>query len=83
MNTKTKPIHEIRLGAIKAAIWENETPNGTRYNATISRLYKDGEAWKRTDGFGRDDLLLVAKVAYQAHSWIFEQNQQKEAAPEV
>jgi hypothetical protein len=50
---------------------------------TISRLYKDGEAWKRPDSFGRDDLPLVAKVANHAHSWIFEQNQQKEAAPEV
>jgi hypothetical protein len=51
--------------------------------STASRLHKDGETWKRSDSFGRDDLLLVAKVADQAHSWIFEQNQQKEAAPEV
>ncbi len=29
-----KPVHEIRLGAIKAAIWENETTNGAaRYPA--------------------------------------------------
>ena len=24
-----KPVHEVRLGRIKAAIWENETQNGT------------------------------------------------------
>ncbi len=30
-----KPIHEIRLGRIKAAIWENEAENGVRYNVTI------------------------------------------------
>ncbi len=40
--TNTKPISEIRIGAIKAAIWENETTKGTRYNVTFSRLYKDG-----------------------------------------
>jgi hypothetical protein len=84
MTTKQKPIHEIRVGAIKAAIWENETTNGTRYNVTISRLYKDGDAWKRTESFGRDDLLVVAKVADQAHTWIIDQSQTKEeAAPEA
>ncbi len=84
MTTRQKPTHEIRLGAIKAAIWENETTNGTRFNVTISRLYKDGETWKRTESFGRDDLLVVAKVADQAHSWIIAQSQTKEeAAPEA
>lgn len=68
-----KPVHEIRLGTIKAAIWENETTNGTRHNVTITRLYKDGDEWKRSESFGRDDLPLLAKVADQAHSWIFEQ----------
>ena len=67
-----KPVHEIRLGRIKAAIWENETQNGTRHNVTLSRLYKDGENWKDSSSFGRDDLPLVAKIADQAHSWIFQ-----------
>ena len=69
---KIRPVHEIRLGRIKAAIWENETDNGTRHNVTVSRLYKDGEQWKDSASFGRDDLPLVAKVADLAHSWIFE-----------
>jgi hypothetical protein len=68
-----KPVHEVRLGTIKAAIWENETTSGTRHNVTLCRLYKDGDEWKRSESFGRDDLPLVAKVVDQAHSWIFEQ----------
>lgn len=32
-------VHEIHLGAVKAAIWKNATPNGTRFNVTLSRLY--------------------------------------------
>jgi hypothetical protein len=71
--TKQKPAHEIRLGRIKATIWENETDNGTRHNLTICRLYKDGEEWKQTASFGRDDLPLVAKVVDLAHTWIYEQ----------
>lgn len=70
---KQKPAHEIRLGSIKAAIWENDTPSGTRFNATFSRIYRADDEWKRTDCFGRDDLLLVGKVADLVHSWIFEQ----------
>ena len=78
---KEKPIHEVRLGAIKAAIWKNDTANGVRYNVTLSRIYKDKEddQWKSTDSFGRDDLLVLAKVADQAHSWIFQQGQEREA----
>ncbi|MFN3194037.1 MAG: hypothetical protein ACE361_26245 [Aureliella sp.] len=70
MSTK-KPVHEIRFGRIKAAIWENDTQNGTRHNVTVSRIYKDGDQWKDSTSFGRDDLPLVAKVVDQAHSWIY------------
>lgn len=75
---KDKPVHEVRLGSIKAAIWKNDTQKGVRHNATFTRLYKDGDEWKSTDSFGRDDLLVLAKVADQAHSWIFEQGQEEE-----
>jgi hypothetical protein len=61
------------LGRIRAAVWQNETENGTRHNVTITRLYKDGDTWKDSTSFGRDDLPLVAKIADMAHTWIFEQ----------
>jgi hypothetical protein len=67
-----QPVHEVRIGSVKAAVWANKTENGTRYNVTVSRIYKDGENWKSTDGFGRDDLLVLAKVVDFAHSWIVE-----------
>lgn len=69
---KQRPAHEVRLGAIKATIWENETANGKRHNVTVSRIYKDGDEWKQNESFGRDDLLLLAKVVNLAHTWIFE-----------
>lgn len=72
------PAHEVRLGHIKAAVWKNETEAGVRYNITFSRLYKDEEQWKSTDCFGRDDLLLLAKVADQTHSWIFAKTQEED-----
>ncbi len=67
------PVHVIRYGLIKACIWQNQTRSGDRFSITINRLYKNGDQWKESQRFGRDDLLLVAKVADQAHSWVYQQ----------
>ena len=66
-----RPIHEIRLGHVKCAIFANETQAGVRHNVKLSRLYRDGEKWATTQVFGRDDLPLVSKVTDLAHTWIF------------
>ena len=59
---KAKPVHEIRLGRIRAAVWLNATENGPRYNVQITRLYKDkADKWKDSSSFGREDLPLGAK----------------------
>ena len=71
--SKQKPVHEIRLGRIKATIWENETEQGTRHNVNVVRLYKDDDEWKQSASFGREDLLLVGLVANLATQWIYEQ----------
>ena len=74
MANSKKPVHEVRMGRVRAAVWENETKNGSMHNVTLSRLYKDdNDNWADSTSFGRDDLPLLAKVADQAHTWIFEQ----------
>lgn len=81
--TTARPVHEVRLGRIVAAIWLNHTDSGApRHNVTVSRLYKrDGDSsWSRSDAFGRDDLLVAAKVLDQAHTWILEQPHTAESA---
>jgi hypothetical protein len=69
---KPQPVKTIRLGRIQAALWENKSTSGSFYNVTISRSYKDGDNWKSSDSFGRNDLPILAKVVDQAHTWIFE-----------
>ncbi len=44
----------------------------TAYNVTVKRHYKDGDSWKSTESFRRDDLLVLAKVADTAHTTILE-----------
>ena len=79
-DSSNRPVHEIRLGRVKAAIWLNETSSGARHNVTFQRIYRDSDEWKSTDSFGRDDLPLVMKVADLAHTWIYQEGQ--EAAKE-
>ena len=79
---KDRPVHEVRLGGVKVAVWKNESEKGTHYNTTVNRIYKEGEVWKTSESFGRDDLLLLAKAADQAHSWICEQSVRRQD-PEV
>ena len=75
MAQKQKPIQEIRLGRIRAAIWANQTEGrDVWFNVTVSRLYKDGEQWKDTSSFRRDDLPIVAKVVDMAYAWIWGQD---------
>ncbi len=74
---KQQPVHEEKLGLIRASIWKNNTAQGVRFNVTLGRLYRDGTQWKTSESFGRDDLPLVEKVCDRAHSWIFAQVQEE------
>ena len=75
-----RPLHEIRLGRIKACIWDNQTRNGSQLNVTLHRLYrldeqergKSDNGWRQSTSFSRDDLLLVAKVCDLVHTWCYE-----------
>ena len=68
-----KPAHSVRIGTVRAAVWENHSGENTWYSVSLSRSYKDGDQWKNTESFNRDDLLVVAKVVDLAHTWICEQ----------
>ena len=66
------PVKTFRLSRIKAAVWENENEQKF-YTVTFARTYVDDDnKYHDTDSFGRDDLPLVAKLADQAHTFIFE-----------
>ena len=90
---KDRPVGVVRIRNIRGNIWANQLPSGDlAYNVTIDRLWKDddetnegGEVikkgeWHQSQSFGRDDLLLVAKVADSCHSLIYRKLQDQ--APE-
>jgi hypothetical protein len=84
------PVHKFRLGAIVTAIWENQSQTGGHwYNVTVLRRYKNGNEWKDSVSFNRDDLPVVAKALDMAYAWIWEQEaispkpQEQEPEPEL
>lgn len=81
----SKPVDQIRRGTVKAAIWKNVVDMGNNsrpiYSATFQRLYRDGEKkWQSTESFGRDDLLLLAKVAERTFERIHELQQSERSS---
>jgi len=78
VSTQT-PIDEVRIGSLKAAIWQNQVGDdgAIRYNVTFGRLYRtdDGE-WKTTRSFGLNDLLVLSKLADQVHTRVYELREQ-------
>lgn len=72
--TKKKPVQEIRLGNVRAAVWQNALENGrTMYSVRFSRLFKEEGEWRDSNGFGAAELPLVAQAAEKALEWVDEQ----------
>jgi len=70
MAKNNAPVHTIRIGYVKASIWQN----GEHHNVTVVRAYKDNEGkWQDGDSFSHGDLPTLAKVAEMACDWISEQ----------
>lgn len=81
---KDRPVRVIRIRNLRANIWANRLPSGqVAYNVTFDRLYRepdqtDGQGqvtrkgeWKQSPSFGKDDLLLLAKLADLAHTFVY------------
>ena len=69
------PVNQIRFGLVKVSIWKSQRRGSDMFSVSVCRLFKDGELWKESTRFGRQDLLVLAKALDKAHSWIYEQSQ--------
>ena len=71
---KQRPAYEARFGVLKATVWRQESDKGPWYSVVLSRGYQDQKGeWHSSQSFGRDHLLLVAKLCDHVHSWIYQQ----------
>lgn len=68
--TAKPPVAKLRIGLINASIWQRNSDNSF-YAVSFERRYRDSDGdWKSTHSYNADDLLLLAKLADQAHSEI-------------
>ena len=69
----TKLVFELRRGLIKVRVFRKQTKPMLRHTVMVSRLYRNGDVWKESSRFGRDDIPLVRLLLDEAHTWIFQQ----------
>src|ERR1700704_3977776 len=77
-NLMSQPAHKIRISNLSVTIWRNTSIEKATawYSVPPSRSYKQGdETWKETDSLGFDDLMTMAKLIDQAHTWLARQLQ--------
>ena len=64
-----KPVQRFTLKGITASVFRNETDKGVPfYKVSITRTYKDGDEYRTTTAFNRDDLPYVREVS--RHAWL-------------
>jgi len=68
-----KHVHAIRHGLIQVRVWRKRTKSGLRHTVTVTRLFKNGDVWKESSRFGRDDIPLVRLLLDRAFIWIYRQ----------
>lgn len=71
----TQPIHEIRKGLVRVRIWRKRTRDGLRHTVAVTRLFRNGDIWKESTRFGRDDIPLMRMALDEAHTWIYQVRQ--------
>lgn len=82
--TKRRPVQTLRDGAIKAAIWKNESENGVFFNVTFARTYKTANGdLQDADSFSGSQLLRLARLADQAYAVTRELGQEERDAEDT
>lgn len=77
------PVRKLRLGRLSATVWENGGEERSFLVVKFARSYLDEQKkWQNSDSFSRDDLLALAKLADQAHTFICERQTGQRAGEE-
>lgn len=74
--TSQKPVKVFRARGISASVFENTAKSGNRtvtfHKVSLQRTYKDGDEFKTTTSFSRDDLPVCRHVLDQAWEFILD-----------
>ena len=74
-NKPSKPAKVFRLRGVSASVFANKPPKGRDvpfYKVGLQRTYMDGDEFKTTTSFSRDDLPIVNLLIQRAWEFILE-----------
>lgn len=70
-----KPVQKFRSGNVSATIWDKEidvnNKKVTIYTVSIERSYKDGDDWKKTNTYNKNDLIKLKVVLDKATEFLY------------
>lgn len=66
-----KPVYQLRHGLLKVRVWRKRTRSGIRHTISVIRLFRNGDVWKESTRFGREDIPLIRLLLDKAHTWIY------------
>ena len=75
--TKNKPIENIRVGNVQAAIWEHQGEKGNFMTTTFSRSYEKNGEWKKAHDFSQTQLGDLQRAAKEAETFIKDKTKEK------
>ncbi len=71
MATNQKPLHQIRIGSVRASIWEHRTDHTSFLTVNYSRSYPDGQGhWHNGYSYTEQDLPAIMDCALEAKKWM-------------
>ena len=77
--SSNKPIRVFRARGVKVAVFENHTADSVFYKVSPQKIYREGDDWKTTTSFGRDDLSVLQLLLGRAWEFILETEAQAAA----
>ena len=73
MAERKPPIYTVRIGNIKATVWENQSTTGKTFHTTsLTRSYRDEqEQWHESSAFYPDDLPKIELASRKSFEFIY------------
>ena len=69
---KQRLVYEAKSGRLRASVWRRVTDEESWFRVTLNRSYQDASGvWHSSTTFGAKDLLEVAKLCHEVHTWIY------------
>ena len=73
-----KPIENIRVGNVQAAIWEHQGEKGTFMTTTFSRSYEKNGEWKKAHDYSQNQLADLQRAAKEAETFVKDKSMEKD-----